>query len=110
MLIFYCNACDVKLIWCTVLTVLGSLAALVYQHSQTPLSLPCKLIIPDSSEFTQAFTKILLSVSSVRLLGRILCGFYALQIVLLRAQCRHCTQVNCLMNLFYSYLPIWFHS
>jgi len=39
----------VKLKGCSTEPVFGSLAALVYQHSQTPLSLPCKLIIPDSN-------------------------------------------------------------
>lgn len=28
----------------------GSLAALVYQHSITPLALPCKLNLPDAGE------------------------------------------------------------
>ena len=27
--------------------ILGSLAALVYQHSITPLALPCKLLLPE---------------------------------------------------------------
>lgn len=51
MLMFYCHECNVKIVWYNVSMMLGSLAALVYQHSLTPLSLPCKLIIPDSSKF-----------------------------------------------------------
>ena len=30
----------------------GSLAALVYQHSITPLALPCKLLLPEPSSLT----------------------------------------------------------
>ena len=30
----------------------GSLSALIYQHSITNIALPCKLIIPTSSNFT----------------------------------------------------------
>ncbi|VDP04594.1 unnamed protein product [Soboliphyme baturini] len=37
----------VKLKGCSNEPVFGSLAALVYQHSITPLALPCKLILPD---------------------------------------------------------------
>ncbi|KAI1729708.1 phosphotyrosine-binding domain-containing protein [Ditylenchus destructor] len=37
----------VKLKGCANEPVFGTLAALVYQHSMTPLALPCKLILPD---------------------------------------------------------------
>jgi len=41
------NASDVT--WKHVLFLFtGSLAALVYQHSITPLALPCKLVLPES--------------------------------------------------------------
>ena len=31
-------------------TTAGSLASLVYQHSITPLALPCKLVLPEHGE------------------------------------------------------------
>lgn len=39
----------VKLKGCSNEPVFGSLAALVYQHSITPLALPCKLLLPQST-------------------------------------------------------------
>lgn len=30
----------------------GCLSALVYQHSMTPLALPCKLMIPTKGQYT----------------------------------------------------------
>ncbi|KRY10466.1 Tensin, partial [Trichinella patagoniensis] len=41
------TAKGVKLKGCNNEPVFGSLAALVYQHSITPLALPCKLLLPD---------------------------------------------------------------
>ena len=37
----------VRLRGCSNEPVFGSLAALVYQHSITPLALPCKLVLPE---------------------------------------------------------------
>lgn len=42
------TAKGVRLKGCPNEPVFGSLAALVYQHSITPLALPCKLLLPDS--------------------------------------------------------------
>uniref|UniRef100_A0A5S6Q928 SH2 domain-containing protein n=1 Tax=Trichuris muris TaxID=70415 RepID=A0A5S6Q928_TRIMR len=41
------TAKGVKLKGCNNEPVFGSLAALVYQHSMTPLALPCKLLLPE---------------------------------------------------------------
>jgi tensin len=41
------SAKGVKLKGCTNEPVFGTLAALIYQHSITPLALPAKLILPD---------------------------------------------------------------
>lgn len=40
----------VRLRGCSNEPVFGSLASLVYQHSITPLALPCKLVLPDTSD------------------------------------------------------------
>lgn len=40
----------VRLRGCSNEPVFGSLAALVYQHSITPLALPCKLVLPDAGD------------------------------------------------------------
>jgi len=47
------TAKGVKLKGCSNEPVFGSLSALVYQHSITPLALPCKLVLP---EFDPAVT------------------------------------------------------
>ena len=41
----------VRLRGCSNEPVFGSLAALVYQHSVTPLALPCKLALPEGGEY-----------------------------------------------------------
>ena len=40
----------VRLRGCSNEPVFGSLAALVYQHSITPLALPCKLVLPEQGK------------------------------------------------------------
>ena len=40
----------VRLKGCANEPVFGSLSALIYQHSITSIALPCKLVIPGSSE------------------------------------------------------------
>ena len=44
------SAKGVKLKGCSNEPVFGSLASLVYQHSITPLALPCKLLLPEAGE------------------------------------------------------------
>lgn len=44
------SAKGVKLKGCSNKPVFGTLAALIYQHSITPLALPTKLILPDHAQ------------------------------------------------------------
>lgn len=64
----------VKLKGCSSEPVFGSLAALVYQHSMTPLSLPCKLIIPDPSSTRKRDDPTLTAVSDVATSEALLVG------------------------------------
>jgi len=45
----------VRLRGCSNEPVFGSLASLVYQHSITPLALPCKLVLPETGNYLKFF-------------------------------------------------------
>ncbi|XP_026874855.2 tensin-3 isoform X2 [Electrophorus electricus] len=59
-----CTPKGVRLKGCPNEHYFGSLTALVYQHSITPLALPCKLLIPDNDPLEDAVEAALQSVSN----------------------------------------------